>query len=72
MSKNTRSSYEQNRRDENIFQFTRTMLAILISVGITFIIITCISDEPVNAILTFVTGPFSTLSRLCLQDLLHA
>lgn len=63
MSKHTLSSYEQNRRDENLFQFTRTMLAILISVGITFIIIACISEEPLNAIMTFVTGPFSTLRR---------
>lgn len=63
MKTEKRSSYEQNRRDENLFQFTRTMLAILISVGITFIIIACVSKEPLEAIFTFVTGPFSTLRR---------
>ena len=57
------SGFEQNRRDENLFQLTRTLLAILISVGITFIIIAFISDEPLQAIETFITGPFSTLRR---------
>lgn len=63
MSKKTLSAYEQNRRDENVFQLTRTLLAIAISVAITFAIIALISDDPLDAITTFVTGPFSTKRR---------
>ena len=49
-----------NKKREAIFQFLSVLIAIAVALIVTFIIILCVSDEPVEALKTFITGPLST------------
>lgn len=46
------------------FDFLRLALSILIALFVSFLIIFCVSEEPINAIVTLVTGPFRSLRTL--------
>lgn len=46
------------------FDFLRLVLSICIALFISFLLIFCVSEEPVNAIFTLVTGPFRSLRTL--------
>lgn len=48
---------------EQIFNVLRVVLAVLIAMLIAFLVIMMVSDEPMNAIGSFITGPFSTMRR---------
>ncbi len=48
---------------EQIFNVMRVILAIVIALLFAFAVILMISDEPVEAISSFVVGPFTTLRR---------
>lgn len=48
---------------ERNFEMLRTALAILISLGLVFLIVSIISDEPIQAIRSLVLGPISTTRR---------
>lgn len=53
-----------NKKREAIFQFLSVLIAIAVALIVTFIIILCVSDEPVEALKTFITGPLSTKRRI--------
>lgn len=46
------------------FDLLRILLSILIALGVSFLLIFCVSEEPVNAIFTLVTGPFRSLRTI--------
>lgn len=48
---------------ERRFEVLRTLMSILIALAIVFVIITLVSDEPVEAIQQLIFGPVSTLRR---------
>ncbi|HHT96746.1 MAG TPA: ABC transporter permease [Clostridiales bacterium] len=49
---------------EKQFEILRTLVAIAIALSIAFIIILLISDNPINALASFVIGPLTTTRRL--------
>lgn len=57
------TAFQEYKRQETMFSMMKTFLAILISLGIVFAIIMLFSDEPVSAVVSFVTGPFTSLRR---------
>lgn len=59
----SRGTYEEYKRQNTIFALIRTVLAIGISLAIVLVLIVLISPEPAEAILSFITGPFTSLRR---------
>lgn len=57
------TAFQEYKKQETLFSMMKTFLAILISIGIVFAIIMLFSDEPVEAVVSFVTGPFTSLRR---------
>ena len=54
---------KKTRRIESIFEIFRVIMAVLIAYVISLVIITLISEDPLNVIKQFILGPFSTLRR---------
>ena len=52
------------KRIEQIFFILRDVLAIAISLTLSFFLICLVSDDPVGAMSIFLLGPFKTISRL--------
>jgi simple sugar transport system permease protein len=57
------TAFQEYKRQELKFSMMKTLLAILISIGIVFAVIMLVCDEPVEAVISFVTGPFTTKRR---------
>lgn len=53
-----------NKKREALFQFLSILIAITVALLVTFIIILCVSNEPVEALKTFIAGPLSTKRRI--------
>lgn len=49
---------------EKRFNFFRTMLAIIIALGITFVIISFVSEDPIDALKSFLLGPLQSMRRM--------
>lgn len=58
------TGFEIHKRQETLFSLIRTSLAILISLGLVFVVIMLVSPDPLQAVKTFVTGPFTSVRRL--------
>lgn len=54
---------KKTKRIEGFFEIFRVITAILIAYLISLIILLAISEEPLNVIKLFITGPFSTFRR---------
>lgn len=52
-----------NRQLNLLFRVIKTMISILIAYVMAFIVILLVSREPLDAIVSFITGPFSSLRR---------
>ncbi len=53
-----------NRKREAFFNAMSVFIAVLAALLVTLIIIFCVSDEPVEALKAFITGPVSTRRRM--------
>ncbi len=53
-----------NKQQNILFNIMRTLIAILISLAVVVLIIFIISKEPMNALNSFLTGPFSSTRRI--------
>lgn len=53
-----------NKQQNILFNICRTLIAILISFAIVVVIILIISKEPLKALESFITGPFSSTRRI--------
>jgi len=52
------------KRKEAVFMALRTLIVVAIAIIIVFVIIILVSDEPMEAIRQFITGPLSTRRRM--------
>lgn len=58
------SGYQIHKRQETWFSLIRTLLAVLISLGLVFFVIMLVSPNPLQAVSTFITGPFTSVRRM--------
>ncbi len=56
--------FMSNKNQNRLFSVVRTLIAILISLGIVFIIILLVSKEPTKALAAFIGGPFTSVRRM--------
>lgn len=53
-----------NRQQNILFSFIRTLIAILISLAIVLVIILLVSKQPFDSLRAFLTGPFTSVRRM--------
>lgn len=53
-----------NTRKNTWFEILRTVIAVLIALGIALIIILCVSKEPLKALNSFIVGPLDSLRHI--------
>lgn len=53
-----------NSQQNMLFSVIRTLIAILISLGIVLVIILLVSKQPMQALTAFLTGPFTSVRRM--------
>lgn len=53
-----------NRKREALFQAMSVFIAVAVALLVAFLIIFCVSDEPMEALKAFITGPVSTKRRM--------
>jgi simple sugar transport system permease protein len=59
-----KKDYKTAKEIESKFNLLRLLLAIVIALSVAMVIIVLISDEPLNAIYSFVIGPLTTKRRM--------
>jgi ABC-type uncharacterized transport system permease subunit len=63
-SKNNKKDVRNEiRKIESRFEILRTLIAISISLAIIVIIVAIVSDDPINSIITLLTGPLTSVRR---------
>lgn len=62
-AKTSEQIHKEVKKIESRFEILRTALAILIALLIVFVIIAIVSDKPLEAIKTLITGPVTTVRR---------
>lgn len=59
----TRDVRQEIRKIESRFEILRTLVAILISIGLIIVIIAVVSDDPLEAVKTMLIGPLTGIRR---------